>query len=150
MIPSHEEYVLMSPEDRKSVRQKQISLGQEPYHSRKGIPSSNRGQVRLQMRGPRGIKPHTWRSGPDPIRHKLYYQWSKHKSQAEFRGEEHQLTYYDYIDIWANHWNQRGRQAHSMIMTRIDLEKGWTKDNTVLMERLQHIRRVREMSKLKS
>jgi len=41
----------------------------------------------------RGPYPQNWCTGPDPRRHAQYYAWLKHKSQAHYRGELHELTW---------------------------------------------------------
>jgi len=149
-IPTFEEYKQLAWRDRLRVRAYMKSQGLKPYHARTGEPSPLTGRPRpdRQGRGTFPARPHIWRSGPDEVRHDQYIAWARARSQAMFRGEDFELTYEDYTLIWADQWHNRGRQGYSMVMTRRDLEKGWTLDNTCLMERLQHIRRVGELRKL--
>jgi hypothetical protein len=89
----------------------------------------------------RGPQPHNWVSGPDPRRHDQYYAWLKHKSQADYRGEPHELTFEEWETLWNENfaWENRGRENNSVNLTRIDKEKGWTMDNIVLIERVTHL-----------
>jgi hypothetical protein len=148
-IPSFEEYCLMNPRQRKLVRQEQRRQGVELYHMRIGQTSPLLGRSRPDLKGPKPPRPHLWRTGPDPVRHRQYDCWSKHRAQSHFRGEEFSLTFEEYESIWADQWPNRGRKSWSMVMTRIDLEKGWHRDNVVIMERLQHLRRVGQQRKLR-
>ena len=133
-IPSFEEYIDLSPRRRRAVRRLQKLNGLAVYHAN--------GRKRP-------TKPHLWRSGPDERRHYLYHRWGTHRGQALYRGEEYALTFEQFETIWGEHWDQRGRSTHSMIMTRQDMEKGWTPENTIIMERLQHMRRMSEIKRLK-
>ena len=104
-----------------------------PYKPRAG--NSSRGR-------PRGHQPQTWISGPDPRRHDQYVAWLKHKAQAAYRQEIHQLTFEQWEKIWNTDWawENRGRENCSVNLTRIDKEKGWTIDNCRTIERVVHLR----------
>lgn len=95
--------------------------------------------VKGQKRGNYPPRPHSWKSGPDEFRHSLYVPWLKAKAQANFRKEEWTLTFEEWFDLWKNDWHKRGRKADSTCMTRLDSEKGWTADNTVLMLRREQL-----------
>ena len=86
---------------------------------------------------PRGPQPHNWCSGPDPRRHDQYYAWLKHKSQADYRGEPHELTFEEWETIWNTDyaWENRGRENLSINLCRKDREKGWHLDNIELIVR---------------
>jgi hypothetical protein len=149
-IPTFEEYKQRPWRERLAIRAYMKSQGLKPYHARTGEPSPLTGRPRpdRQGKGTFPVRPHVWRSGPDQTLHDQYVAWARQKSQAEFRNEHFELSYEDFKAIWGEEWPNRGRRAHSKIMTRIDLEKGWTRENTVIWERLQHIRRVALLKKL--
>lgn len=87
----------------------------------------------------RGLeRPHVWCTGPDPIRHEMYHPWQMAKAQAKFRGEEFTLTFDEYYDLWIKDWHLRGRKSDDMCMTRFDESQGWTKKNTIIINRKQH------------
>ena len=150
-IPTLEEYKQLPWRQRLILREYMKSQGLKPLHARTGEPSPLTGRERpdRQGRGTFPARPHIWRSGPDEVLHDQYVAWSRQRSQALFRGEEFELSYEDFKNIWGDEWANRGRKSWSKIMTRLDLEKGWTRENTVIWERLQHIRRVGELRKLK-
>ena len=91
-------------------------------------------------KGRRGPRPHVWLCGPDEYKHQMYIPWMKSKAQANFRGEAWSLTFDDYFDLWNGRWHERGRDRESLCMTRYDWSQGWSRDNTVLIERHQHLR----------
>lgn len=149
IIPSFEIYLLLKPLQRRSIRKLQRSLGQKPYHARLGVPHPLKGKERPNLRGPRAKMPHVWKSGPDIDRHNKYYYWAMHRSQALFRAEEYLLSFDDFVNLWGDQWNQRGRKSYSLILTRKDMEGAWSVSNCHLMERLQHIRLMAKYKKLK-
>ena len=141
-IPTFDEYKQLKPKQRQQVREYQQSQGIEVYHARRGIPHPLKGMPRPNRRGAQPPRPHTWIAGPDITRHRQYIAWSMQREQAKFRGEEHTLNFDEFVEIWGDLWHKRGRYAWSMVMTRVDLDKGWYKDNVCILERLQHVRRV--------
>ena len=149
-IPTFEQYLTLSGRKRLAIRAYQRANNLPLYHARIGVPGPLKGRPNLKNRGPKGTKPHIWRSGPDEQRHYQYQRWHCHRAQAHFRGEEHTITFEDYVEVWGDKWSQRGKLAHSLVLTRKDLEKGWHKDNICLMEKLQHLRRVGELTRLKN
>jgi hypothetical protein len=92
---------------------------------------------------PRKMFPNNWTSGPDPVMHEMYYAWAKHKSQANYRKEDYDLTWEDWQVIWANHddFLRRGRKPDDLALTRKDYEKPWTLSNCEVVTRLEQIRR---------
>jgi hypothetical protein len=89
----------------------------------------------------RGPNPNSWIVGPDTRRHDQYSAWLKHKSQAAYRGEDHELTFEQWETLWNEDfaWENRGRENNSVNLTRLDKEKGWTLDNVILVERITHL-----------
>lgn len=86
--------------------------------------------------------PEQWKVGPDPWLHDQYYAWLKHRSQAQYRGEEYLFTWEDWQYFWHHDdlWQQRGRSRDCLILTRIDEEKAWHRDNCHIITRLEHLR----------
>ena len=90
--------------------------------------------------------PDRWRSGPDEIRHKKYLQWLQQRNQARWRGETWELDFEQWLDIWGDLWEQRGRAADQYCMTREDPELDWTPDNVTVLTRREHYQRNQQMS----
>jgi hypothetical protein len=89
-----------------------------------------------------GRKPATsWVTGPDPRRHKQYYAWMKHKAQAKYRQEPHELSFVEWEEIWNTdyHWENRGRALENVCLTRIDIEKPWSRDNCEIISRQEQL-----------
>lgn len=84
-----------------------------------------------------GIRPHTWLTGEDPIRHEQYNSWHKARAQAHFRNEPWQLTFDEWAHIWSGHWHLRGRQRHCLMMMKCNWQKPWSKQNVELVNRDQ-------------
>jgi hypothetical protein len=95
---------------------------------------------------PRRMFPDNWTSGPDPVQHDMYYAWQKHRAQASYRGEAHDLTWDDWRDIWANpvDFLNRGRRPENLTLTRVDDDGAWTRDNVEVMTRLDQLRKARD------
>ena len=98
------------------------------YKARK--PYANKG-VKI------GRKPGSWKIGPDDRRHDQYIAWLRHKSQAAFRSEPHEITFTEWESIWNTDWawENRGRETLSINLRRKDREKGWTMDNIEMISR---------------
>lgn len=89
----------------------------------------------------RGPYPHNWCTGPDPRRHAQYYAWLKHKSQARYRGEPHELTWAQWETIWNTdgQWEQRGRSRDDLCLTMLDPDSGWLIGNVAVVTRLEQL-----------
>jgi hypothetical protein len=103
-----------------------------PYKPRG--PYKNRGVKR-------GTNPNSWIVGPDTRRHDQYSAWLKHKAQAAFRREPHELSFEQWETLWNEDWawENRGRASNCVNLTRVDKEKGWTLDNVVMIERISYL-----------
>jgi len=95
---------------------------------------------------PRKMFPENWVSGPDPLDHEKYYAWAKHRSQAHYRSEPYDLTWEDWQDIWSKpgEFLNRGRKPENLTLTRIDDDGAWTRDNVIVMTRLEQLRKARD------
>lgn len=94
------------------------------------------------MARPQGtIRPLQWISGPDPIRHSKFNPWHKARVQARFRGEDYQLTFDEFCELWTDElWQRRGRGSQDLGMTRRDLSGPWTVENCVIVTRREQVR----------
>lgn len=101
-------------------------------HTKKGTP-----RVRAWHGGvPVGHQhPHVWKSGPDPLRHEQYQKWLQQRNQAQWRGEEWELTFEQWLAAWGDNYHLRGRETGQYSMTRINRTLGWSHDNVMLIER---------------
>ena len=85
-----------------------------------------------------------WYSGPDPLHHRMYVQFGYHRVTSRLRGDEWDLAWEDWRDIWLPNWHRRGRKSQDLCLTRLDWEKPWSGDNIELVTRSEHSRRIRK------
>lgn len=82
----------------------------------------------------RSVDPNCWKHGSDPHVHDSYYAFLKHRSQARFRNEPYDLTFDQWQVLWPEELlAQRGRFIHSLVITRIDWEQGWSEHNVQIV-----------------
>lgn len=113
----------------------------------KYVPPTKRKPTETRGKQP---SPNTWLSGPCPIQHDKYYAWLKHRSQAHFRNEAHELTWEDWQQLWPNDlFEQRGRKKTDLCLARIDQEGSWSIENCAVVERSTHLQRNSEFRKKK-
>jgi len=86
-----------------------------------------------------------WCTGPNPLHHKMYVAFGYNRVSAKLRGEQWDLTWEQWRDVWLPHWDQRGRAADCLCLARLDLEKPWREDNIRLITRRQHGQQVRAL-----
>lgn len=93
------------------------------------------------MGGPKKgtVFPNRWVSGPDPVKHKKYLIWLQQKNQANFRGEIWLLDFEDWLRLWADNWDKRGRKRDHFCMTRTDYEGAWALGNVEVITRAEHV-----------
>ena len=80
-------------------------------------------------------RPKAWISGPDPIRHAKYKCWQQQKNQAIWRKEPYDLTFDQYVDLWGNKFDQRGRHSDQYCMWRANPALPWTLTNVRITTR---------------
>ena len=80
-------------------------------------------------------RPNAWKTGPDPETHKRYLQWLQQKNQAQFRKEIWQLPFDQWMTIWGDLIEQRGRQRGQLSMIRRNYLAPWTPDNVIIVSR---------------
>jgi hypothetical protein len=88
----------------------------------------------------RGLRPQVWCTGPDPVLHEKYRVWLQQKNQAQWRDEGWSIGFTDWCDLWAERWDQRGRERGCYCMTRVDWSLPWTLDNVKITTREEHAR----------
>lgn len=104
-------------------------------------PNPNKYVSPGQGKGRRGPRPHTWLIGADAgeYKHDMYLPWLRAKAQAKFRGEGWTLTFEEYFDLWNGNWEHRGRGAEDLCMSRKDPDDAWSKDNSFIISRIEHL-----------
>jgi hypothetical protein len=85
-----------------------------------------------------GLKPHTWKSGPDPVEHKKYRVWIQQRNQAQYREEAWRLSFEQWKELWSDLWDLRGRERGTYCMSRRDWSLPWDVDNTQVITREEH------------
>lgn len=86
------------------------------------------------------LRPHMWKVQGE-VPHKQYRCWIQHKNQANFRGEEYDLTFEQYQDLWKDKWDMKGRDSDSYCLTRVDPDGAWTLNNVEVIDRIEHLKR---------
>jgi hypothetical protein len=86
------------------------------------------------------LRPHLWKSGPDPVRHHLREQCQRRRAQAWYRGEQWIITEEQFIELWLkdDRYLLKGRANHNLCMTRQDPDLDWSLDNVVFITRAEH------------
>ena len=84
--------------------------------------------------------PERWVTGPNILEHEMYYAWSKHRSQAHYRGEQYDLTWEDWCQLWTlQDFARRGRGRNDLTLTKIDPDLPWSLSNAQVMTRYDSI-----------
>lgn len=91
-----------------------------------------------KMGRPIGPRPDLWKAGPDETRHEQFKAWGQQKNQAQFRKEVWDIELEDWIAVWGDKWDQRGRKKGQYCLTRICYFDDWTADNVCIMTREDH------------
>ena len=74
--------------------------------------------------------PAKWKTGPDTVTRDKYYAFLRHRAQARFRNEPHELVWETWLNLWPNElWGNRGRGLNNHCITRLDPELPWRADN---------------------
>jgi hypothetical protein len=77
----------------------------------------------------------------DPFMHSRNLAFLRSRAQAKFRGEVWELTLNEFFNFWntIDRWNQRGRQAENLVLTRRDELLPWNTKNCVIMTRYSNL-----------
>ena len=91
-----------------------------------------------------GIYPELWKSGRDPVRHRLWLEHQRNRAQAKYRGQEWNISVEEFIELWMedDRYKHRGRDTNSLCMTRIDKHKPWQPDNVYFPTRREHFQAI--------
>lgn len=82
-----------------------------------------------------GPRPHTWKAGTDPVRHDQYTAWLKARAQASYRKEPWEITFEQWVELWADQWHRRGRQQDCLMLMKRRWQEPWTRRNAQLVNR---------------
>lgn len=88
----------------------------------------------------KGPRPHIWKVKGERG-HDQHIAWMRMKAQANFRGEEFDLTFEDFQLLWDEHWEERGRKSYEYCLTRADSTEPWNATNTICVQRLEYLTR---------
>lgn len=77
----------------------------------------------------------------DPQDHAKFLVWHKARQQALFRGETWLLSPEDFIAVWGDKWQFRGRHRLDLCLTRQDPTQPWQLSNCEIITRLTQFRR---------
>lgn len=90
----------------------------------------------------RYVDPDRWITGPDPLRREKYYAYLKHKAQCNFRGEDHELTFDDWEQLWSDEdFLKRGKSIDSLCLTRHHYDEPWSYANCQVVTKREHLKR---------
>ena len=91
-----------------------------------------------------GIYPELWKSGRDPVRHRLWLECQRGRAQATYRGQVWEIDEEQFIALWLeqDRYKSRGRSPHSLCMTRIDKQLPWRVDNVKFATRREHFKEI--------
>lgn len=76
----------------------------------------------------------------DPELNQKYKDWVRFVCQCRYRKETCDLSWEDYQQVWGDQYHLRGRGKTDLVLTRIDPQGTWNKNNVHLITRLQHLR----------
>lgn len=107
------------------------------HNTNKGRTLSNKGVPRPAARG---VRPHIWKAGPDPVLHKKYLTWLQQRNQAQYREEGWTISFEEWVQVWdaSGQWLNRGRVKGTWCMTRRDWGLPWSLDNIEIVTREEH------------
>ena len=82
-----------------------------------------------------GQRPHTWIVGSDPVLHDQYNAWLKARSQAWYRGEQYDISFDDWVQLWSDQWHRRGRFRDCLMLMKRRWQEPWSSHNAQLVNR---------------
>lgn len=86
----------------------------------------------------KGPRPHVWLIKDELLRSQ-HLAWLRMKAQAVYRKEDFELTFEDFLNLWTNMWEHRGRHPENYCLTRDDPDGAWDTKNTILVNRREHL-----------
>lgn len=85
-----------------------------------------------------GPRPHCWKV-QGAIPHAQYLAFLQMRAQANYRGEEFNLSFEDYQTLWQGKWERKGRGTEDFCLTRDDPEGAWVIDNVICLPRVEQL-----------
>jgi len=80
----------------------------------------------------------------DPFDHDRFNPFLKARAQARYLNQGWELTFEDWCELWPTRelWARRRRSTEydSLCISRRDIELPWTRENTVRMDRSDHLK----------
>ena len=74
----------------------------------------------------------------DPFsKEKLAY--ARARCQARYRGEAYELGLDEFMELWSDYWDEKGRGIDDMCMIRLDKSKPWRWDNVRMVTRRDYL-----------
>lgn len=77
------------------------------------------------------------RTYKDDRTHSMYRCFVQQRNQAVWRGEEWEMEFEEWKDLWDPHFENRGRKKDNHGMTRIDINAPWAVGNVEVMKRVE-------------
>jgi hypothetical protein len=74
----------------------------------------------------------------DPFsKEKLAY--ARARCQARYRGEAYELRLDEFMELWSDYWNEKGRGIDNMCMIRLDKTLPWRWNNVRMVTRRDYL-----------
>ena len=134
--------ILLVKDPTKPVRLDNIQVGTFGANNL-GMPSSHK-----------DVPKYATRRYKDDFDHIRYEPYLRARAQWNFRGEENDLTFEQWCQLWPKElWERRGRGTVNSVgednyaITRIDPKLPWTWGNVEVVTRSEQIRRAREYAR---
>lgn len=68
-------------------------------------------------------------------------RFHKARAQARFRGEQWELTFKEWLDLWQGRLDRCGRSGEDLSLHRLDRDQGWCILNVEVVERRRYLGR---------
>jgi hypothetical protein len=140
-LPTIEQYLRSDRITRGIIRKLYKDAGIHPPHAGFGRAHALKNKHYPPDHAQHEPRPYRYHFRDDTLREQ-HFAYNKMKSQAVFRKEEWELTLEDFFALWHDHWRDRGRSIHNVVLARIDADRPWHKDNAEIIPRWEHIQRV--------
>jgi hypothetical protein len=70
----------------------------------------------------------------DETLYPYYKLFVQHRNQAQYRNEDYLLNFYEWIDAYGEHINNRGKRVGQVMLKRIDKNLPWRPNNIQLIK----------------
>lgn len=107
----------------------------------KYLPKIKRNKIKGDGKPGRYENPQSWKTGPDEHIREKYYAYLKHKAQCSFRGEQYELSWDDWQELWTDElFVRRGRKVDDLCLGRLDWNGVWSLENCFIQTRKEHFK----------